>query len=436
MKYYLKIFLLSVGIGIFNVLMYLFLLQFQIVHNSGYVPQELFAVFLILIAIPVQFGILSLVAYLSKRNKVAVQITSALFILICFFTIWFMTHGERRAFQNEQVYRKTEKYDFQQGISTPEGYPIKLLSNSEFTVSVKGDRTPYTLLETNKVYSTNWGNGDNTFKSSLDSKIAVPDSLKLYWFSFLESKYYGLVTKLDRNKISQYFQNGYQSDNVGDLEKTTKLDYRNLTAGLAPGGEVVLWISGGRETREIAVFKAKEVETRKIMKQDLVREDEIKKVLSDTCTCEDNIQSRKIVHQNKPIPFGTWMGKYRKKFNWKVNFSHVQPTKSQLEFHFFNGENFSIFNEEALKPIYKKQVLPSYVMLTFIKNAKKYKATFQFDENEIYQHFETLTKSNPDEPVEMVLNFNEDFTSANITLKSKNQSLNFTEMIMVRVKEY
>ena len=55
MKYYFKLFLLSAGVGAVNILIFIFLLQFQILHNSGYVPQELVTVGIILIAIRIQF---------------------------------------------------------------------------------------------------------------------------------------------------------------------------------------------------------------------------------------------------------------------------------------------------------------------------------------------------------------------------------------------
>lgn len=435
MKYYFKIFLLSVGIGVVNILVYLFLLQFQIVHNSSYVPQEVFAIFLILVAIPVQFLILALVAFISKKNKQAVLMTSSLFVVAYFLLIWFNTDGERSTFNNEQVYRNTEKYDYQQGIATPEGYPIKLLSNSKFTLAVKGDRNPYTLLETSKVYSTNWGNAESTFKSSEDGGVVLPDSLKLYWFSFLENKYYGLSTKLDKTKISDFFKKGYQRDMTGDLEETINAKYQDLNAGIAPGGDVILWISGASETREISVFKAKEMNINQFKAEDVVKADEIKKVLSDTCECKDDLQFRKIVQNDKPIPFGVWVKKYREKYNWKVDYGNLGQSKSRLEFYFYNGENFSLFNEDVIKSNHQKQVVPSYIIFHFFKNKAKYKAFFQFDEDEIYSNFKTLTQENPYEPMDIVLNFNENLTNATVKVKSKNKTLDFVKMKTLEIRK-
>lgn len=428
MKYYFKIFLLSAGIGIINILLFLFLLQFQIVHNSSYIPQEAFIIFLLLLAIPVQFLILLLVAFIFKRNQLAIIIASILMVVVCIFMLWDTSAQERQTYNNEQVYHSTEKYDYQQGISTPEGYPIKLLSESEFTIAVKGDRTPYTLLETNKVYSINWGNGDTTFKSSDGPDIVLPDRLELFWYSFLENKYYRLSTKLNKTQISQYFKKGYKWDYSGNLDKIATRNYRELIAGIAPGGDVVLWISGPGNTKELEIFKADLIDMKEREVYNLVKEDEIKKVLSDTCTCKGNVQFRKIVNNGKPVPTVIWGNKYRKKYDWKVAINNLDQTKAKLDISFFNGEEYELFNEEVAKMKYTQQVVPEYLIYTFIKNKKKYKAFLQFDENEIFSHFEKLTSNNSNESLDIVLNISPDLKQTTIQLQSKNKTLNFEKM--------
>lgn len=433
MKYYFRIFLLSVGIGIINVLIFLFLLQIQIVHNSSYIPQEAFTVFLILAAIIPQTVLLFFVAFISKKNQLAIAITSGILIVICFFLLWDTSLEERQTFNNQQVYNSTEKYDYMQGISTPEGYPIKLLPESKFTLAVIGNHTPYTLLETNKVYSINWGNGETTFKSSDDADIVLPDSLKLYWYSFLENKYYGLNTKLNKSQISKYFKTGYKRDISGNVDRIISNDYRRLIAGIAPGGDVVLWISGGHNTKELEVFKADSINVKKIKDYDVVKEDEIKKVLTDTCTCKDNAQFRKIVNNGKPIPFGTWTNKYRKKYNWKVEINSLGQTKSKLNISFFNGEEYELFNEEVFKMKHQKQVVPNYLIYTFLKNQKRYKAYLEFDEDEIFSHFEKLAPNNSNELIDIVWNINLNLNQTTIQLRSKNQTLDFEKMKRVKV---
>ena len=47
MKYYLKLFLLSIAIGLINLMIFINLLKIQIIHNSSYVPYEIVPVSLI-----------------------------------------------------------------------------------------------------------------------------------------------------------------------------------------------------------------------------------------------------------------------------------------------------------------------------------------------------------------------------------------------------
>lgn len=423
--------MLSVGIGIFNFLMYLFLLQFQIASFN----ETAYFTFLILGVIPVQFIMLALVAFISKKNKPTVFVTSGLFIVTCFLFIWFNTkyarHAYRDAVEEKQLYHKTEQKEYNIGISTPEGYPIKLMTNgSGFSVIIDGKGYHAGKFKTNKVYSENWGNGPSDGLG-----IAIPDSLKLYWFSFLENKYYGLSTKLDKTKISDYFKKGYQYDRIGNLEEIVTADYQDLLVGIAPGGDVVLWISSSNDTREINVFKAKEINPNQFKSYyiDLVEKDEIKTVLSDTCTCIDNPLLKKIVHQKKPINFGIWTEKYRKKFNWKVAVNTLEPIKSQLKFYFYNGERFSFYNERISSIKYQRQLIPEGIVFTFFENKKRYKAYFEFDEDEIFNNFKKLTQSNPNEPIDIVLNINPNFTTASIELKSKDKTLNFEKMKTIKI---
>ena len=435
MKYYFKLFLLSAGVGAVNILIFIFLLQFQIVHNSGYIPKELVTVGIILIAIPIQFLLLILIAFIFKRKKEAHYITSGLFMITCFLLLWFTSKEERGTFNNEQVYKRTEKFDYQQGISTPEGYPVKLLSESIFNVSVKGDQNPVTLLETGKVYSTKWGLGDTTFKSSADCGVVLPDSLKLYWYSYLENKYYGLNSKIDKDKISTYFKKGFLWDINGKMinDELIERTYDELFAGITPGGEVVLFISGAEHTKEIEIFKAKEISVSKFRDYDTVTEEGRSTVLTDTCTCEDNVQHRKIVHNDKPIPFGIWTNKYRQQFNWKLAVNSLRQTKSALNFYFYNGERSVFYNDAVLQLDYQKQVLPEFIIFTFVRNEKKYTAFVQFDEEELFGNFEKLTKINANEPVRIVLNINNKMDTVTIQLSSKNQLVDFKKMKKIRI---
>jgi hypothetical protein len=78
--------------------------------------------------------------------------------------------------------------------------------------------------------------------------------------------------------------------------------------------------------------------------------------------------------------------------------------------------------------------LPDYLIFTFfIKNKKKYEAYLEFDENEIFSHFEKLTQNNLNEPIEIVLNISSNLNQTTIKLHSKDRTLNFEKMKDVQI---
>lgn len=430
MNYYLKILLFSGIIGLINFLVFLMIYQNSVFYNSSYVPRELGFVFLILVAIPIQFLILLLVGFVFARNETALYITSGLLILTSSVLLWSTTSEERAVFEERKVYDKTGMYNYQQGISTPEGYPIKLLEGSNFSYSLKGARNSDPLLEADKVYSMQWGQAHTTFRSEFSGGLAVPKSLNLYWYSYLENKYYELNTEINHEKISDYFSKGFTRDIKGKLTRAESYNgnYNQLFAGIAPGGEVVLWIGGVNQTDEIEVFKAQEISISKIEKKDIVTEEARKLVLMDTCECKDNSQFRKIVHNDTEIPFGTWTDKYRQKSNWKLTVNDFGQGKSAYNLSFFNGEDFMIYHEDILKLSYQKLVIPNYIIYTFIKNEKKYKAFIQFEEDEIFNYFKKLQENNKEEPLDLVINISADLNEMNVQLVSKDKILIFKKL--------
>ncbi|NRS90349.1 hypothetical protein HNQ02_003289 [Flavobacterium sp. 7E] len=131
----------------------------------------------------------------------------------------------------------------------PEGYPITLMSQRVFKVIVEGKGYEAGSINKN-FYSGNWG------YPTMDGKgRSLPDSLKLYWYSYVENKYYQLETKLDRTKILDYFKKGYKYDRIGHLDSISQVDYDDLAIGIARGGDVALWILSSNDSKEIGFLK-------------------------------------------------------------------------------------------------------------------------------------------------------------------------------------
>lgn len=304
MKYYFKIFLLSVGISIFSFLVYQILSSIKIVINNSV---EAFIFYLMVAGFPIQFVVLTIVSFISKKNKKAIMITAGLFAVFWLWFHWITSIDERKSYdidvKEKQLYSKVEQKDYDTGISTPEGFPIKLMTDGcRLSVIIDGKGYYAGKFYKYGVSSESWG-----YASADGYGETLPDSMKLFWYSFVENKYYGLNTKLDKAKISEYFKKGFKMEKWNGVKNSSEIsrtEYEDLVAGIAPGGDVVLWISGGDDTREIGVFKAKEVNRNQFKSYDILKEDEIKRVLRDTCTCKNDPQSRRIIYNIQYIDEG------------------------------------------------------------------------------------------------------------------------------------
>ncbi len=429
MNYYYKILLLSAIIGVVDIIILFVLQQFQLIRNSGYTSLAFTSFLLILIAIPVQFVLLLIIGFISERNQEIILSSSVVFVVVCFLILWFISSKARANYNNEEIYKRSEKYDYSQSISVPKGYPIQLLYDSHFGLSV----TSYfqnSALKTNTIYSGSWGIGD---MSSHSGNFVLPDSLKLFWYSYVEDKYYDLHTKLDKDKIRTFFKEGYKVNRNGDLTTLSKSNYKELIAGITPGGTVVLWISGYNETKEVQVFEANEVPNAKIEQCNLISEEERQIVLNDTDPTGNNIAFSKLGSSNEIIPFTSWINKYEKTCKWKVEVTDFGQNKVAMHFIFFNGERSTLYNEEVTKMDYDKQSLPHELHFNFIQNHKKYKLYLEFDENEIMEYVDSLTNSNPSEPITITITISADLNGTSIQIHSKHKTFHFSKMKKVKI---
>lgn len=433
MNYYIKLIIAALAICVINLFLCFCLFQIQIIHNSGYLPVEVIPLGLIIIAIPVQFIILLIVGALFKRKRSAILITSIIIIIISFLLMWFSSSEGRGRFRKELTYNQMEKYDWEQGISVPEGYPVKLTYDSRFVIPVRGDKNPVTLLNTDDVYFGQWRLPKTTLKTSDEGGVVLPDSLRLKWYSFVENKYYQLNVKLDKNKISNYFKTGFKWDISGNGSQIIDETYNSLTAGLAPGGDVIVWISGINHTKEIGAFKAREITKNVLHDYDIITDEKRNEVLNDTTYIPKQFKTE---NKNKSIPYGIWINKYRKKYNWKCTINIDKKIENQsLDFNFFNAEAYVLYKDEIAKSNYDKQVLPAFFVYSFKNNQKRYKAFFDFDEEEVYRHFETIAQNNPDEPIDLVININSELSKVSIQLKTKTKVLDFVKMKEVEIRQ-
>ncbi|WP_313376088.1 DUF2931 family protein [Chishuiella sp.] len=227
----------------------------------------------------------------------------------------------------------------------------------------------------------------------------IPSHFHLVYVAYGEKKFYEVEGDLPSEKILALFREGY------DILDRAKKDwvpstYDILTIGAAPGGVVVVWLSGNHHRREIGRYQAKEVFVDKEDFRQSPNPAESQQEFFDEyfkITVPKETQE-KIAKEG--IPFGIW-DRYRKKYDYRFVID-AYDEKDYIEDIFrinFNGETEYLKNKEETV-VYKEDSAPYSVNYLF---NSEYKAEIRFDDEETLNAFETLHSKYPDEKLEVVI---------------------------------
>jgi hypothetical protein len=226
----------------------------------------------------------------------------------------------------------------------------------------------------------------------------IPTILSLTWVSFAEKKFWNIEVTIDQttqNKFLALFREGFYNRN--SVTKSPEHEtYNHITIAVAPGGTVVLFITGIAHRVEIAHYQAKETFVDVNAFYDNPNE-HTQQQFYDTLfeiTVPKYLQE-KIAKSG--IPFGIW-DMYREKYNWHFQTSfYKEDTLTNLSVTYINGEE-DYFNEEELsKNIFSESALPKYIRFYF----KIYNGEATFDEDEIVAAFKKMKKIHQDKNIEI-----------------------------------
>ncbi|HSD05675.1 DUF2931 family protein [Flavobacterium sp.] len=262
-------------------------------------------------------------------------------------------------------------------VSCPKFYPADNYQVSLLNKKEKG----YTFVNSENIEE--WGGLSTDIDSQTGYKY-VPDSLIVSWNCRIDMLSYELKTKLPYEKMQQFFENPIKKDD------TSIISYNKIVVGMAPGGNVTVWMRAQNILTVIAKFKA---ENKGIWKENDVEfnshRDEIKNN-KEFANTEFNI-----FHYLHGIPYSVWE-KGEKEYDYDVGFTSEDEsskisiltfyTKSGVIFQpdTFSGSPFTIdksswnlsnFNPNNNKV--KKNPLPIMMQVEIenLKNPKLYHAT-------------------------------------------------------------
>ncbi|RZJ51720.1 MAG: DUF2931 family protein, partial [Flavobacterium sp.] len=145
----------------------------------------------------------------------------------------------------------------------------------------------------------------------------MPTMLSLTWVSYAEKKFWNIETNIDastQNKILTLFREGfYNWDNIKNEPK--KETYDHITVAVAPGGVVILFLTGISHRKEVTRYQAKETFIDVNTFYDNPDEDNQQEFY--------NWWYKKAVPEylqekiaKSGIPYGIW-DTYREKYNWR-----------------------------------------------------------------------------------------------------------------------
>lgn len=254
------------------------------------------------------------------------------------------------------------KKEWRMSVSAPQHYGATIEAQyylgEELLAAIKGAGSP------------GWGLGTDGLTMGEHDKKPIPDRVKIHCYSAREGVNYTADIPLPKKKIEELFKKTI-NDTVSWGEDETKIIDNSLfdiMCGCAPGGEIVIWLSNGKQLEEVTRVKGKEIN-------------------------RENQQQREAYFNNKspkeqewitnnPIPYGTW-DKYDKEFLWKpvilADTNNLIHTGNGFMIHYVNGtyeeitswayDNFGENNKELTYPTPKNW--EEIIKYNFIKTKKR-----------------------------------------------------------------
>lgn len=151
----------------------------------------------------------------------------------------------------KQIENMNNKYEWLVETGADGGYPMEILSGNFIYENGEEEGIPGHMMPGLESW---WLSSDSGTIISGDQFRPIPVKMELEWYSYAEDKFYTGSFPLDQKKLLEYFKKGYSncvSGNGGN--------YNAFLIGLAPGGQVYLYLSGSNATF-VHQFKGQEAQ--------------------------------------------------------------------------------------------------------------------------------------------------------------------------------
>jgi hypothetical protein len=205
-----------------------------------------------------------------------------------------------------------------------------------------------------------WG-ADGSINIAGEDFKEAPNRITVNWISYAENKSYSADFKLDEKKIDSLFNLGYRDDS-NSIGRPT---YDMVKIGLAPGGFVVVWLTGFATQIEVGHFTAEEVpgfdwkKRYSEINMTEYREHILTKIAPEA--------QRKITEGK--IPFQYW-NNLRNRYDWIINFNNT-PGFMETIVEFINKEEQHIYKDEIPMLTYQHLAPPEHFYIEWLDHLKR-----------------------------------------------------------------
>jgi hypothetical protein len=294
-------------------------------------------------------------------------------------------------------------YNWEEGTAAMLGYPIQV-----YRGGFKNRYHDFVSLY-GGITIGEWGDPDNGMSGG---NKRLPDHLHVIWLSYAEDCLYEIDCEIDTAMIQSYFERGYE---LYDFNGTLRhYCYNRIIAGFAPGGAVVIWISGVGSRKEIGRYQGYKKE---------ISADEIKSLdYPDKLLFDKNYRQKKMQDENIVPPginqnnlhahksFGV-CDLYREKYRWKIIFElpdqSVLSSKRSVRIEFYNGEVEEILNSDFPCLSYLNLPVPQKISFSWTdREGQQYGGVAHLEEYDAIQTYQKITGRGNAVPADLIVRVN------------------------------
>ncbi|MEJ5053405.1 DUF2931 family protein [Sphingobacterium sp. MYb382] len=258
---------------------------------------------------------------------------------------------------------------------------------------------------------------------------SIPAHLHLVYVAYAEKKFYEVDAALPVDKILALFKEGFLIKDKQNAEGNYPWvpdTYDVLTVGAAPGGIVVVWLSGNHHRREICRLQAKEVE---IDKNKFLPYPDLEESQQDFFESLFKITVPKSVQlaiEENGIPYGLW-DKYRLKYRYRFVLDSYKEDDylEQIYRINYNGEADYLRDSTEVDQ-YRLDAIPYNVTFSSYKNNTE----ITFDDGELMKAFRELRRQYPDDPIDVVIRPKFRYKDFEIFVQCRDQRIQLKKIVV------